>query len=602
MLALSPAPARARRTLILSPFSILRAAWAAAPPPAPVCPAAPPPPVAAPVVPPAPTDPYLRVRLQPRSDGAKVVHVDMELLVTAAGQGTAAAPPAPVVFRLATGTPDLLTHLTLSDAGGAIEGKLAADGEGLTMTPGRPPTGVTRLSYDVTANTESPWKPLAQRVLDDRFVGAGEGLLLLPETLLDQTVPIEVVVDGGPLRAPNAAASLGIGAQHRSRGKPRTLWHATFLAGSMGAGEFDTSEGHDEAAWLGYTAFDPRPVVAEIAGTRSAMAELFHATEPPRGTVLFVTQPRPLGSYTTTARAGGMLLQLGPSEPWSAHLRVSVAQQLVRPWIGGELWVGPHDAEHVAESYWFSEGLARFVVTRLLARTGILRPDDVRDVYAGETSAILASPYRGKSNAELAGLARTDPVARAHLVARGALYAARVNALVRDRSKGGWSIDTIVLELLTEARKQQKDLPTSAWVDAVARTLGPSEPEAFAKTIVRGEEVVLPASVLGRCYRAGTGEYVTFDLGFDAAATREGKTGEVVGLVAGGPAARAGLKAGDLVEADYRDGHAEVPVKLTVKRGTETLHLTYSPAGARHKGPIWTRIAGTPDEKCTDAW
>jgi len=579
------------RVTLLSLASLAAAACAGAAPPAPVCPAVPPPVAVAPA-PPPPSEPYLRVRVQPRVEPGKVVHVDLELL--------SLAPLGP--FRLLAGAPELLAHVTLSDATGAIEAKVTADGEGLVLTPSRAPAGVTRLSYDVTANTESPWRPLSERVLDDRFIGAGEGLLVLPEGLDDQVVPVELLVDGSFLRAPNAASTAGVGATHRTRGRPRGLRHLTFLAGSMGAAVFDAIEGHDEVAWLGYTAFDPRPVAAEVAGVRSAMAELFHAQEPPPATLLFVTQPRPLGSYSTTPRTGGLLVQLGPSEPWSAALRVSVAQQLVRPWLGGELRVGPREGERAAEGYWFSEGVARFFVTRLLARLGLLHPDDVRDELVGEVSAVLASKHRGQTNAELAALAKTDDTAQAHLVARGALYAARVEALVRESSKGASSLDAVVVELLTMARKEQRVLPASAWVDALARALGPDERDVFERTIVRGDEVVLPRGVLGRCYRAGTGDYVAFDLGFDAAATREGKTGEVVGLEVGGPAARAGLQAHDVVEADYRDGHPEVPVKVTVKRGAATLHLTYLPAGERHRGPVWTRTPGTPDDRCSDAW
>jgi predicted metalloprotease with PDZ domain len=178
-----------------------------------------------------------------------------------------------------------------------------------------------------------------------------------------------------------------------------------------------------------------------------------------------------------------------------------------------------------------------------------------------------------------------------------------VNALVRDKSKGAQSIDSVVLGLLEQARKEKKPLPVSAWVDAVAGLVGPAERDAFAKTIDQGQEVALPGTVLGHCYRQGTGEYVDFNLGFDDTATREGKSGEVLGFVAGGPAAKAGLKAGDVVtETEYRVGHSEVPVKLTVKRGNDTVRISYLPAGARHKGPIWTRVGGTPDEKCTDAW
>jgi predicted metalloprotease with PDZ domain len=132
--------------------------------------------------------------------------------------------------------------------------------------------------------------------------------------------------------------------------------------------------------------------------------------------------------------------------------------------------------------------------------------------------------------------------------------------------------------------------------------LGGSEPAQFDRTIERGEEVILPKTVLGHCFRATSTDYVTFDLGFDVAATREGVTSEVVGLRADGPAAKAGVKPGDIVEADYRDGHPEVLAKLTVKRGGQTLHLSYEPRGARHPGPTWTRVTTPADDKCEDSF
>jgi hypothetical protein len=580
-----------RSSLSIAPF-LLVAACAETPPPAPVPPPAPPVVAVAPAAPSAPAEPYLRVRIEPRVDPAKVVHVELELV--------AGAPLG--VFRMLLGSPEGLSHVALSDGAGPIDAKATVDDAGVVLAPARAPTGVIHLTYDVAANTDSPFDPFAERVLEDRFVGSGEGLLVLPDGLDDQPIPMELMMSGGPLRAPNAASTWGIGATHRTKGRPRGLRHLAFVIGSLGGAVFDTAGEHDEAAWLGYTAFDPRPASAEVAEVRSAMAELFHEHDELPWTLLFATQTRPIGSYSTTPRTGGVLLDLGPSEPWSAALRVSVAQQLVRPWLGGELWLGPRDAQHQAESYWFTEGVARFFVTRLLARIGLIRPDDVRDALTGESSVILTSHHRGETNAALAARAPTDEIARAHLVARGALYAARVNALVREKSKGASSLETIVLELLAEAKKTHQPLPVSAWTDALGRAIGPAEAAAFDRAINKGEEVTLPKGVMGHCYRAGTGEYVAFDLGFDGFATRMRKTGEVVGIEAGGPAERAGLKAGDLVEAEYNDGHSEVPVTLTVKRGTETLHLKYPPKGHTYRGPTWTRVAGTSDEQCGDAW
>jgi len=107
----------------------------------------------------------------------------------------------------------------------------------------------------------------------------------------------------------------------------RALQYASFLAGSLG-GEVidDPAAGHDEGAWLGYTAFDPRPVVAELSQIRSSMGELLKSRLDAPTTYLFVSQTRPIGSFTTSPRWSSVLVQVGPSEPWSGSLRLSMAQ------------------------------------------------------------------------------------------------------------------------------------------------------------------------------------------------------------------------------------------------------------------------------------
>jgi predicted metalloprotease with PDZ domain len=279
---------------------------------------------------------------------------------------------------------------------------------------------------------------------------------------------------------------------------------------------------------------------------------------------------------------------------------LSIAQQMIHTWIGGELWVGPTDAEHEAESWWFTEGVARFAATRLLARLALISPNDVRDAIAGEASVLATSPHRGKSNAALAAMAKTDGTARAHLVARGALYAARVSARIRAKTKGTKSLDAVIHALLTRARSERRALPATAWIDEVAKLdQDTTEARSFDETIVHGAEPTLPHGALGRCFRAGMGDYVAFDLGYDDQATRESATHVVVGLRADGPAARAGLRAGDVIEeAEYEDGRPEVAVKLTVTRAGAKIALTYEPRGEKRRGQTWTRVNGMPDDRC----
>ena len=195
----------------------------------------------------------------------------------------------------------------------------------------------------------------------------------LPEAALDTSLPTELRIHGELLRAPNAASSLGIGARRRTDLRPRALWYSSYVAGSMGGAVLeDPSNGRDEGSWLGYTAFNPRPAIAEIAVVRTALSELFKRHEDAPQAYLFLSQTRPIGSFSTTARAASILVQVGPSEPWSASLRLSIAQQLAHRWIGGELRMTA-PPEQPASAWWFNDGVARFVAMHTLSRLGSFR-------------------------------------------------------------------------------------------------------------------------------------------------------------------------------------------------------------------------------------
>jgi hypothetical protein len=490
-------------------------------------------------------------------------------------------------------------HAAAKDAQGDLTVTAKSSGDGVELAFDREPRGSLHLAYDVLSG--DPDDPLGLWVQDDRFRGAGEMLVALPSSVEDTPMPFLLRIDGGPLRLPVAASSLGVGAVKKTTLAPRALRYVSFLAGSVGAMVIDDpAMGHDEGAWLGYTAFDPRPVVAEIAQTRSAMNDSLRSHAEMSWTYLFLSQTRPIGSFTTTPRSGSVLVQVGPSEPWSAALKLSVAQHLARYWIGGETRVAT-EAGHEAEGWWFSEGVARYFATKVLAHAGLLGPDDVRQAIAGELSVLATSPMRGKTNAELAALATKDDVARATLTARGALYAVRESDAIRSRTKGQRGLEATLAALVEHAEDdKQRSFPVAAWLDA----LGKDDPDAaktFDSLVVKGAPLTLPPGALGPCFRAGTGEYIAYDPGFDVEATQTSSDAHVVGVREGGPAAKAGLQNGDVVESmTMRDGDVDVPVKLVVARAGAHVNISYAAKGVRGRGQTWSRVRGVADERCGD--
>jgi hypothetical protein len=529
----------------------------------------------------------------------------VDLFVQPAPQGSASSSspakgPAVNALRLVKGSAADIERVVAEDAQGAIESVTADAPPGVTVTLKRAPQGALHLGYDVrgTANPNATTSDLV--IAEDRFRGLGERIVLLPSSMENEKANVSVIIDTKAIVAPRFASSLGLG-QRTREGYGRSLVHAVYVAGSLGGAVFDEGIDHDETVWLGYSAFDPRPAAAEVATVRTALREMWHGGGDEDFTLLFVSSPRPPGAYALVPRAGSLLVHLGPSEPWSAPLRVAVTQHLMRSWIGGELRIlPPNEGGSEAESLWFADGVGRYFAAHALRRMGLISVDDARDFANGLLSAQATSPYRGKSNAAVAALVASDPLARAHLMARGALYATRLAALLRAK-KSDRSLDDVVVKLVEQARGTRAPLPASAWVEAIVNALGPAEKAQFERLIVTGDDVLISADALGKCLRGSAGEYTAFDLGFDLEETLDAMPRTIVRLHAGGPAARAGLLATDLLDdANFRYGHAEVPVTLSVTREGHKAEVKFLPRGASAKGLVYTRKAGVPDIACGD--
>jgi hypothetical protein len=530
------------------------------------------------------------VLLRPSATPAPLVHVELDLRATNARATT---------WHLARGAASSIQHAVARDDAGDIAVVVTPAKLGADLVLARAPGDHARVAYDVLAGRDAPDDPLGNLVLDDRFRGAGEAVVALPDAIADVKMPVALAIDGDPLRAPGAASSLGVGPTRRVTLPPRALRYSTFLAGSLGVQIIDDAGmGHDEGAWLGYTAFDPRPAIAELAEIRTSMREVVRGSDDTPYTYLFMSQTRPFGSFTTTARPASVLVQLGPAEPWTAPLRVSIAQQLAHRWIGGEVRLATTPG-HEGEGWWFADGVARWLAMHVLADLGLLSPDDAREAIAGELSVLATSPDRALGNAELAAKALGDDVARATLVARGALYATREAAVIRAKTKGARGLRDVLTALVHDAQESGKHaIGVADWVSAIGKD-DPDAQASFDALVTKGAPIALPGDALGPCFRAGTGEYVAYDPGFDVEATRVDKDGRAIGVRDGGPAAKAGLKEGDVVtNLVARDGDASAPVTITVTRDGKKVDVKYLPRGAKGRGQTWTRIRGAGDDRC----
>lgn len=532
--------------------------------------------------------PAIRIVLRPEPGEKPQVHVDLYAQAATSG-----------ALRLVKGSLEDIAHFAADDLRGPLQPLLSSSPPGVLVTFQRPPDGPLHVTYDVKAIANPGANTSDLVVAEDRFRGLGERIVFLPSGMENEKANITISIDTKAIVAPRFASSLGLG-QRTREGYGRSLVHAAFVAGSLGGAVFDEGIDHDETVWLGYTAFDPRPAAAEIATVRTALREMWHGGGDQDFTLFLVSSPRPVGSYALVPRTNSLLVHMGPSEPWSAALRVAVTQHLMRAWIGGALRIAPREGGNEAESSWFTEGVLRYFAGHALRRLGLISVEDARDFVNGLLSVQATSPHRGKSNATVAALVGSQPLARAHLMARGALYATRLATALRSRTKGERTLGDVVSKLLQQARETKAPLALAAWTQAVVDELGPGEKAQFDR-LLAGDDVVLSSDALGSCFRGGVGEYTAFDLGFDLEETVDSPTRTIVRLDAAGPAAAAGLRPTDVLEdAAFHHGHPETPVVLSVKRDGRQSEIKYLPRGASGKGIVYTRKAGVPDLACGD--
>ncbi|NUQ78867.1 MAG: hypothetical protein HUU21_35530, partial [Polyangiaceae bacterium] len=438
----------------------------------------------------------------------------------------------------------------------------------------------------------------------DFFRAVGQTLIALPEAAANEIVSADITIDMSDYSSTSsnapvfgAASSFGVGASKQVKVRGREILEAAFFVGRMGSAIFNATEGHDEAAWFGYTTFDPRPIAADVAGFRTAAGQIFRDNENRPATFFILPDGRNAGAFVAARRAGGVIVQVGVGEPWSGPVRIAVASEILKAWIGERLFIGPSAPGQEAESYWFTEGVTRHLARDLLFRFGLITPSELLDEVHGLIGMRVTSPFQGQPNKALAARA-SEPGVLPVLVARGALYATRADAEIRAKSNGKTSLDDVLRALYAKARAERGPLPVSAWTEAISKEIGGDEAGAFAAMIENGGEIRIPDAAFGPCFRAAARRYEAFDLGFEEA--REPKdTRKIESVRAGGPADKAGLRAGDvIVEAKFTRGRSDVPASITVERGGEKKTITYRPAGPSVPGQGWARKKEIPDESC----
>jgi hypothetical protein len=422
-------------------------------------------------------------------------------------------------------------------------GPVATSWKDGVLTLAAAPRGYLELDYRLPAHAEGDVVVSPQGYV--RFYGEP---LLLPVDLAKDPTHVSVDFDLQKTPGDDVASSFGPGKRVETDLPPIDLSKGAWLVGSVSTARFHSIEGRDDFAWVGYAAFDPRWISAEIATLRTSVSQFFRdGGEPPFTMLLVVDKRGPIESTPISIypRWRGVFAIADVNAPWDIGARMSVALALVSRF-----------ASRLGGSVPVVSGLARYAAREILLASGTMTPLEYADEIDGEIAATL--------------FADKNPGAAA--VARAALDANRVDALLRKSSGGKRTMRDLLREWVVAGRSvTQKDLD-----DAAAGKM--------------------PGNTFGKCFVLGPTKFDELDLGFDEPKTRKDK--KLTGV--GGAAKKAGLREGDaLVSIRYDEGQAEHPVRVVVSRAGKNVEVKYRPIGRSKVAQGWRVVPGVDPSTCT---
>jgi hypothetical protein len=428
--------------------------------------------------------------------------------------------------------------VTARDANGALTTRW----KDTVLTIDGAPRGFVELTYALEGHTQGD--VVISHGGYVRFYGEP---LLLP--LDGATQPTHVTIDFDLTRAPveGVASSFGLGRHVETDVASDALSAGVWMAGAVFTARFDAYEGKDDFAWIGYSAFDARWFSADVATLRTSVSQWFGEAHPPPFTLLLTAdrlnaiESAPIAIYP---RWHGLFVIADLDAPWSIGPRMSVAMALVSRFIDRIVTAGVLRA-----------GLTRYAAREILLASGAMTPREYADEVNGEIAATLFA----------------DKSPKAAEMARVALEASRIDAVLRTSTRGK---STLPLRLRT-------------WI-ASAHTLTQHDLDDVAPGPV-------PDDAFGKCLARVPTRFDEFDLGFDEAATRT--TMRLAGVH--GAAQRAGLRDGEpIVSMRYDEGQAERPVRVTVSRGGSDVDVKYRPTGRTKTAPGWHPIPNVDANSC----
>lgn len=425
--------------------------------------------------------------------------------------------------------------------------------------------------------------PYSLRTEGGGFSGVGNVFLLLPEGA--KNYPLSLRWDLSKLgEQSTATSSFGEGDLNLPSGAPSRLWSTIFMAGPMTRVPAQVAPQGFSSAWLGTPSTDPAPLMEWAGKLHQSMSSFFgDGKQPPYRVFL---RYNPINAGGGTALTQSFLITHGKGVT-TDELKITLSHEMAHTWTEG------------VDEAWYDEGIAVHYQALAPFRAGLITSQQFLADLNYTAARYYSDALNTTPDAEIMPRFWEDTRIRTLPYDRGAMYFAVLDARIRKASDGKRSLDDLILEMNKRRDGKPADM-AALWQQLLARELGP-DGKALHASMLAGEVIVPESGDFGPCFKRTTKKVRRFELGFEPASL-VGDVKTIRGLQAGGEAAKAGLRNGDVVTyavaMDKIQGEQDARLTLNVSREGRQFPITYLPRGERVQVWQWQRVPGVADGSC----
>jgi len=452
----------------------------------------------------------------------------------------------------------------------------------------RPQSGTVVLTYDVLPSLETISGPNFELRTEGLGSSAqGSALLLLPDTEGRYKVSINWDLSALP-KGSSAIDSFSRSPEIEAQPIAR-LRKTYFMAGPLVT---FPSSGIKSSAFRGASMalnnYDQEKLLAWSADAFKRMSTYFEFAEEPPFTVMM--RSNTYGGVSGTAGPEGLIATMSRSQSERA-VKSLIAHEMTHVYLNGLM--DTDDTGDNLDLSWFTEGIAVFFQAEAPYTTGLFSGDEYLEDVNEEARAYYSNVRIHVPLAEAAKNFWTDPRQRLQIYDRGAMYFRVLEGEIRTKSNGKRGVVDLARAFL-KRKAEGKSVGAKDWADLLDAELGPNARSEF-EAMMNGA-LQLPASAaLGPCFERVQEQMPSFDFGFDMSSLIK-RPRIITGLDPQSPAAKAGLKNGDVVTntliIDALQPYPTRPITLKVDRGGQLLDITFAPSGALATGYQWRKRTG----------